>query len=93
MLVKYSQAFVVMPGGFGTLDEVFETLTLMQNNKVESFPVVAMGGDFWGSVRRFILDTLVCEGTISPSDLALIHLTDSLDEVMAIIRTGPELEA
>jgi len=68
---------------------------LMQNNKVESFPVVAIGGNFWGSVRRFILDTLVSEGTISPSDLDLIHLTDSLEEVMAIIPTGiqAELEA
>jgi len=88
MLVKYSQAFVVMPGGFGTLDEVFETLTLMQTNKVESFPIVAMGGDFWESLRGFIRGTLVSQGTIELSDLDLIHLADSLDEAMSIIRTG-----
>ena len=88
MLVKYSQAFVVMPGGFGTLDEVFETLTLMQTNKVEFFPIVAMGGDSWESLRGFIRGTLVSQGTIELSDLDLIHLADSLDEAMSIIRTG-----
>jgi len=88
MLVKYSQAFVVMPGGFGTLDEVFETLTLMQSNKIESFPVVAMGGEFWATIRRFIRDSLVAEGTISASDLDLIDLTDSADEAVQIIRRG-----
>jgi uncharacterized protein (TIGR00730 family) len=88
MLVKYSRAFVVLPGGFGTLDEVFETLTLMQTNKIESFPVVAMGGEFWTALRKFILDTLVAEGTIGASDLDLIHLTDSVDEAAGIIRRG-----
>ena len=88
MLVKYSQAFVVMPGGFGTLDEVFETLTLMQSNKIESFPVVAMGGEFWATIRGFIRDSLVAEGTISASDLDLIALTDSADEAVQIIRRG-----
>lgn len=86
MLVKYSRAFVVLPGGFGTLDEVFETLTLMQTNKIESFPIVAMGADFWGGLRKFLLDTLVAEGTINASDLDLIHITDSVDEATAIIR-------
>ena len=86
MLVKYSQAFVVLPGGFGTLDEVFETLTLMQTNKIESFPIVAMGAEFWGRLRKFILDTLVAEGTINAADLDLIHITDSVDETVAIIR-------
>lgn len=88
MLVKYSQAFVVMPGGFGTLDEVFETLTLMQNEKIESFPVVAMGGEFWEALRAFIRDALIAEGTISASDLDLIHLTDSVTEAVEIIQQG-----
>ncbi|MBI4830000.1 MAG: TIGR00730 family Rossman fold protein [Candidatus Lindowbacteria bacterium] len=86
MLVKYSQAFVVMPGGFGTLDEVFETLTLIQTNKIESFPVIAMGSEFWGELRDFIRKTLVVEGTITASDLDLIQVTDSVDEAVAIIR-------
>lgn len=88
MLVKYSQAFVVMPGGFGTLDEIFETITLMQTNKVKSLPIVAMGGDFWESLRRFIRGTLLSHGTINPSDLNLMHMTDSIDEAMTIIREG-----
>jgi len=88
MLVKYSRAFVVMPGGFGTLDEIFETLTLMQTGKIESFPVVAMGGNFWSALRGFLRDTLVAEGTIGASDLDLIYLTDSVDRAIEIIRQG-----
>ena len=88
MLVKYSQAFVVMPGGFGTLDEVFETITLMQTNKLEYFPIVAMGGRFWKKLGDFIRNTLVREGTIDASDLELIHATDSLDKAMKIIKKG-----
>jgi hypothetical protein len=86
MLVKYSQAFVVMPGGFGTLDEVFETLTLIQTNKIESFPVIAMGSDFWSAFNEFLRKTLVAEGTIAAADLDLIHITDSVDEAVGIIR-------
>lgn len=88
MLVKYSRAFVVLPGGFGTLDEVFETLTLMQTDKIESFPVVAMGKKFWRPLRDAIRRTLVTEGTIQASDLNLVHLTDSVEEAIDIIRRG-----
>jgi hypothetical protein len=88
MLVKYSQAFVVMPGGFGTLDEFFETLTLMQTNKIESFPVVAMGMKFWGMLGDCIRETMVEEGTIDVEDLDLIQLTDSVDKAIDIIRQG-----
>ncbi len=88
MLVKYSQAFVVLPGGFGTLDEVFETATLMQTGKVESFPIVAMGGDFWNPLGDFIRHALMKEGTISPSDLNLFHLTDSIEEALSLIKAG-----
>ena len=88
MLVKYSRAFVVMPGGLGTLDEAFETLTLVQCHKLERFPIVAMGSDFWGSMRNFIRGTLVPEGTISAEDLELLHVTDSPEEAIAYIRDG-----
>ena len=90
MLVKYSQAFVVMPGGFGTLDEIFETMTLMQTNKLEYFPIVAMGGDFWKRLGKFIRNTLLTEGTVSPSDIDLIHPTDSVERAIKIIKRGSE---
>jgi uncharacterized protein (TIGR00730 family) len=88
MLVKYSNAFVIMPGGFGTLDEVFETITLMQTNKLECFPVVAMVTGFWEKLRDFIRGTLLSEGTISASDVSLIHLTDSVERTVEIIKQG-----
>jgi uncharacterized protein (TIGR00730 family) len=88
MLVKYSCAFVVMPGGFGTLDEAFEVMTLIQNRKLERFPVVAIGGHFWQSLQGFLRDTLVSEGTIDPAELGLLHLADDVDEAVAIIRAA-----
>src|SRR5215469_12963886 len=80
MLVKYSRAFVVMPGGFGTLDEAFETLTLIQCHKLERFPIVAMGSDFWDELRTFGRGALLREATISPEDLDLLKVTDSPEE-------------
>jgi len=88
MLVKYSNAFVIMPGGFGTLDEVFETITLMQTNKLECFPIVAMVNSFWEKLRDFVQGTMLSEGTISPTDLNLIHLTDSVERTLEIIKQG-----
>ena len=85
MLVKYSNAFVVLPGGFGTLDEAFEVVTLMQTGKLEAFPVVAMGGEFWDNMTEFVRDTLVAHGTIDPSDLDLIKRIDDVDEAVAHI--------
>lgn len=85
MLVKYSCAFVVMPGGFGTLDEVFETLTLMQTEKISHFPIVAMDRRFWVPLVDFLKGQLCAEGTISPEDMNLLHVTDSLDEMIEII--------
>ncbi|NNL99454.1 MAG: TIGR00730 family Rossman fold protein [Gammaproteobacteria bacterium] len=85
MLVKYSCAFVVMPGGFGTLDEAFEVAMLMQTGKLEQFPIVAMGGEFWNSLRSFVQETLINEKTISEADLDLIKLADTADEAVAII--------
>jgi uncharacterized protein (TIGR00730 family) len=86
MLVKYSYAFVAMPGGFGTMDEIFETATLIQTGKIEEFPVVMMGVDFWRPLVDFCRDTLIPEGTISPGDLDRILLTDSVPEAVDCIR-------
>jgi len=88
MLVKYSRAFVVMPGGLGTLDEAFETLTLIQCRKLERFPIVAMGSDFWGHMRNFVRQSLVPHKTISVEDLELLHVTDSPQEAISYIRDG-----
>lgn len=85
MLVKYSYAFVVMPGGFGTVDELFESLTLIQTGKVQDFPVVLMGRDFWGSLLEQI-DHMNETGMISPHDLDLLLVTDDVEEAMEHIR-------
>jgi uncharacterized protein (TIGR00730 family) len=88
MLVKYSRAFVVMPGGLGTLDEAFETLTLIQCDKVERFPIVAMGSDFWGQMKTFVHGALVSEKTISPEDLELLRITDSPEDAVKYLGEG-----
>jgi hypothetical protein len=85
MLVKYSSAFIVMPGGFGTLDEAFEVVTLIQNQKLDSFPVVALGGAYWEELAEFLTRTLVAEGTISPDDLKLISMVNSPAEAVEFI--------
>ena len=86
MFVKYSQGFVVMPGGFGTLDELFEAITLIQTNKIEKFPIILFGTDFWGGIMDWIKDTLLEKfGNISATDLDLIHLVDTEDEVIDIL--------
>jgi uncharacterized protein (TIGR00730 family) len=85
LLVKYSFAFIIFPGGFGTMDEFFETLTLIQTQKIANFPIVVMGTDFFAELRRF-LDTMVAEGTISPSDLDLLLFTDDPMEAVTHIR-------
>jgi uncharacterized protein (TIGR00730 family) len=86
MLVKYSNAFVVMPGGFGTLDETFEVITLVQTGKLERFPIVGMGGDFWRDLRSFSRGTMLSEGTISAEDLDLIQPAVDADEAVRIIQ-------
>jgi uncharacterized protein (TIGR00730 family) len=86
MLVKYSTAFVVMPGGFGTLDEAFEVITLAQTGKLERFPVVGMVRDFWDHLRRFMQDTMLAEGTISNEDMDLIHGANTVEDAIRIIR-------
>jgi uncharacterized protein (TIGR00730 family) len=85
MFVKYSQGFVVMPGGFGTLDELFEAITLIQTHKIESFPIILVGKDFWGGLMDWVKTTLLDAGNISEKDLDLIHLVDTGDEVIEIL--------
>ena len=85
MFVKYAQAFVVFPGGFGTLDELFEALTLVQTRKVTSFPVILVGTAYWGGLVDWLRGTMLATGRISPQDLDLVHLTDDLDEAVRII--------
>ncbi len=82
MLVKYSNAFVVLPGGFGTMDELFEVGTLIQTGKVEKFPVVVMGKEYFGPLADFVRDTMVPEGTIDPEDLHLFTATDDPAEAV-----------
>ncbi|WFF06978.1 TIGR00730 family Rossman fold protein [Micromonospora sp. WMMD1076] len=82
MFVKYAQAFVVLPGGFGTLDELFEALTLVQTGKVTRFPVVLMGTDYWRGLLDWLRGTMAAEGKIGPSDLDLIRLTDDVNEAV-----------
>ncbi|MFC3960689.1 LOG family protein [Nocardia jiangsuensis] len=88
MFVKYSQAFVCLPGGFGTLDELFEALTLVQTRKVTRFPIVLFGTRFWGGLVDWIRDSLAASGKISPEDLDLLYVTDDVAEVVEIIRTS-----
>ncbi len=85
MFVKYSCGFIALPGGFGTLDELFEALTLVQTHKVTSFPVVLMGTDYWGGLLDWIKGTLLGTGKIAEHDLDLITLTDDVDEAVSII--------
>jgi uncharacterized protein (TIGR00730 family) len=90
MFVKYAQAFVVLPGGFGTMDELFEALTLVQTGKVTRFPVVLMGVDYWRGLLDWLRDTMAAAGKIGPVDLELICLTD---DVNAAVRHIVEAEA
>ncbi len=76
MLVKYSYAFVMLPGGFGTMDEMFETATLVQTQKIERFPLLLLGTDYWGPLVSFMQERMVGEGTISEADFALLETTD-----------------
>jgi len=85
MFVKYSQAFVIFPGGFGTLDELFEALTLIQTHKIRDFPVVMFGSRYWKGLLDWVRDVALQEGKVADHDLHLLHLTDSPAEVVQII--------
>ncbi len=87
MFVKYAQAFVACPGGFGTLDELFEVLTLIQTRKITPVPVILVGTEYWSGMRSWIQETMSDkEKTISPQDMDMIPLVDTPEEVMAIIK-------
>ena len=88
MFVKYAQAFVILPGGFGTLDELFEALTLVQTRKVTRFPVVLFGTQYWSGLVDWIRGSLLESGTISARDLDLFTVTDDVDEVLRMIRSA-----
>ena len=86
MFIKYAQAFMVMPGGFGTLDELFEALTLIQTEKIKKFPIVLFGSDFWSGLIDWIKNTLLEEyHNISPEDLDLIKVVDDVDEAVKYV--------
>jgi hypothetical protein len=90
MFVKYADGFVILPGGFGTLDELFEALTLIQVGKVRHFPVVLVGTTYWAGLLDWIRGTLLPHGTVNESDLELVRLTDDPDEVVDLIRAHGE---
>jgi uncharacterized protein (TIGR00730 family) len=88
MFVKYADGFVVLPGGFGTLDELFEALTLTQTKKVTSFPIVLMGTRYWRGLVGWLRDVVVAEGAVQAADVDLLHLTDDVEEAVSIIVTA-----
>ncbi|MEV3910113.1 TIGR00730 family Rossman fold protein [Streptomyces canus] len=85
MFVKYAQGFVVLPGGLGTLDELFEALTLVQTQKVTRFPIVLFGSAYWGGLVDWLKNTLIAQGKASEKDLLLFHMTDDVDEAVALV--------
>ena len=85
MLVKYAQAFVIFPGGFGTMDELFEALTLIQIGKIRDFPIVLFGSDYWGGLLDWVRSAMISEGKASEADLGLLSLTDSPAEARDLI--------
>ena len=88
MFVKYSQAFVCLPGGFGTLDELFEALTLVQTRKVTQFPIVLFGTEYWAGLIEWIRSSLLTSGKVSEPDVDLLHVTDSVAETVSIIEAA-----
>jgi len=90
MLLKYSYGFVVCPGGYGTMDELFETLTLVQTRKIVDFPIVVMGRDYWDELDDFVLKRMIPDGTIDPGDRGLVKFTDDPAEAAAFIAEAAE---
>lgn len=94
MFVKYSEGFVVLPGGFGTFDELFEALTLVQTHKVTGFPIVLLGGDYWTGLLTWLRESVLAHGMIGEADLDLLQVADSAQEAVDIVvRRGAELRA
>jgi uncharacterized protein (TIGR00730 family) len=88
MFVRYASAFVVLPGGFGTLDELFEALTLIQTGRIRHFPVVLVGGDFWAGLLGWMRERLAAEGKIATADLDLVTIADDPRAVVEVVREG-----
>ena len=86
VFIKYSQAFVVLPGGFGTMDELFEALTLVATGKITKFPIVLVGSEYWSGLLDWLKTTMLADGKIGQDELALLHLADEPDEVVKIIK-------
>ena len=92
MFLKYSQAFVCLPGGFGTLDELFEALCMVQTGKMTRYPIVLLGSEFWSGLVKWIKTRLVNDGMISPEDVNLIHVTDSVSDAVAHIEKAHAMD-
>src|SRR6187200_405395 len=90
MFVKYAQGFIVLPGGFGTLDELFEALTLVQTRKVTSFPIVLIGTGYWAGLFDWLRQTVLAEGKINAADLDMMVLTDDVDEAVSLMVAARE---
>jgi uncharacterized protein (TIGR00730 family) len=90
MFVKYSQGFIVLPGGVGTLDELFEALTLVQTGKITDFPIVLVGSTYWQGLLDWMRDTSLAAGTISQVDLDRLIVTDDVDEAVALVVAARE---
>jgi uncharacterized protein (TIGR00730 family) len=86
MFMKYAQGFIVLPGGFGTFDELFEALCLVQTRKVTAFPIVLMGSDYWGGLVDWIRGPVLASGKVSEADLDLVTVTDDVDEAVEVVR-------
>ena len=88
MFVKYASAYIIMPGGFGTLDELFESVTLIQTQRIKPLPVILVGTEFWQGIIDWVKSTMLAEGTISPEDLDIFTITDDPEEVLRLIETS-----
>jgi uncharacterized protein (TIGR00730 family) len=88
MFVKYSRAFIILPGGFGTLDELFESVTLIQTHKIQPFPVILVGSSFWAPLLNWLEQTLLAGGLISDDDRRVMRLADTSDDVLAILKNN-----
>jgi hypothetical protein len=86
MFVKYAVAYVILPGGFGTMDELFEALTLIQTRRIKSFPVILMGSEYWGGLLDWLKKTMLTDGKISPADLDLLQIIDDPEQVVKYIK-------
>ncbi len=92
MFVKYSDAFVIFPGGFGTMDELFEAITLIQTGKIQNFPVILVGAEYWSGLLDWLRNSMLPAANISPGDIELMTVTDSPEEVCAVIQRSWDLK-